>query len=186
MASQYSLDDITAGYGSDWKDETPSNSRSNVPSVVISAAELPLSPSSGRVPSKLPPGHSNFSRPAPPPIDRSEERKRQVLMRNAHSHSPEPRANAQRPPLYQTRSTPAPSPPPTASLPPPPTNQRVVSQTSVYSNYSYYQYEGGPPSSAHGSATHLSPMPTRRLRYIHQALLAPLRPVKMPRSLQTR
>lgn len=160
MASQYSFDDITGGYGNDWKDDTLSNPRSNVPSVVISAADLPVSPSSGRVPSKLPPGHSNFSRPAPPPIIGSEERKRQVLMRNAHSHSPEPRANAQRSPLNQTRSTPAPSPPPTGSLPPPPTNQRVVSQASVYSNYSYYPYEGGLPSPAHSSATHLSPMPS--------------------------
>lgn len=160
MASQYSFDDITEGYENDWQDETRAPPRSTVPSVIISSVELPPSNSAGRVPSKLPPGYSNFSRPAPPPITGSEERKRQVLMRNAHSHSPQPQSNPQRPPLNQTRSAPAPTPPPTTSLPPPPTNQRVVSQGSVYSNYSYYNYEGGLPSPAHSSTSHLSLMPS--------------------------
>lgn len=153
MASQYSFDDITGAYGNDWQDDARSSSRSHVPSVVVSPAELSASSSNGRIPSKqVRPGH-NFSRPAPPPISGSEEQKRQVLMRNAHSHSLEPSSDTQSPSMQQTQSAPA------SPLPPASPGQRVVSQASMYSAYSYYPYDGGLPSPAQ-SNTHLSPVPS--------------------------
>lgn len=157
MASQYTLDDITSGYQTNWQGNVQQEyDDGRVPTVVVSTEPEPPSVSTytpaGRVPSRLPSGHANFSRPVPPPISGTEEQKRQVLMRNAHSHTGTPHNDASRsqapsPSLQQNRSAPA-SPIP---------GQRVVSSTSVYSNYSYYPYEGATPSQ---SKTHLSPLPS--------------------------
>ena len=70
MASEYSLDEITAGYADDRRGSTRSGD--GVPSVFVTTPEIHPS-QSGRMPSRLPPGHSNFSRPAPPPRPSDEE-----------------------------------------------------------------------------------------------------------------
>ena len=151
MASQYSFDDITGGYENNWQGQ--SGPRSHVPSVVVSPADLASSNSTGRMPSRHVRPGQNFSRPAPPPIVGSEEQKRLVLMRNAHSPTSEAHSNERGTSSEQIRS------PPADILPPPSLGQRVVSQSSVYSNYSYYTYDGALPSPAQ-SNTHLSPMPS--------------------------
>ncbi|TCD60793.1 hypothetical protein EIP91_009506 [Steccherinum ochraceum] len=121
----------------------------------------------GRVPSQLPPGHrtANLSRPVPPIIDGTEQRKREVLSRNARAQSPflksmkhesaspsivpsirvqeaepeylQPMLSA---PSYQTSFGES------NGLPRAPS----PSSNSLYSSYSYYPYEGGvdtPPGS---------------------------------------
>ena len=159
MASQYSYDEITSAYSNEWQSNSRHGDRSNVPSLIVSELHPPNPSPQGRMPSKLPHGHANFSRPVPPPISGSEEQKRQVLMRNAHNqsstslHEP-PRSNPQ-----QHRSN-------TGSPVPPATAFRAQSQASVYSSYSYYSYDAPIPSRA-ASATHLSPMPPSPVIAVH-------------------
>ncbi|EKM60505.1 uncharacterized protein PHACADRAFT_246494 [Phanerochaete carnosa HHB-10118-sp] len=151
VASQYSFDEITASYADD---KRGSHSGDRVPSVLISTPEPPPS-RPGRMPSKLPPGHSNFSLPVPPPRP-SEQQKRQVLMRNAHSHSSTSLHEPPRPPPQQ------PLPPTPAQHLPLPSGARAPSpQGSLYSSYSYYPYEAPLPSP--GSQTHLSPLPSPKI-----------------------
>ncbi|GJE94177.1 hypothetical protein PsYK624_103450 [Phanerochaete sordida] len=149
MGSQYSYDEITASYTDDRRNSSRTVER--VPSVLVSSPEPPPV-QSGRVPSKLPPGHSNFSRPAPPPRP-SEDQKRHVLMRNAHSQS-----STSLHEQTQVIPPPALSPPPTQPLPPVPGARAPSPQNSLYSSYSYYPYEAPLPSP--GSPGQAPPMPS--------------------------
>ncbi|CAL1697035.1 unnamed protein product [Somion occarium] len=108
VASEYDLDDITASYRDSYASSgtstphpggrfDPSPSPLAVPTVVVSSADpdpfqsQPIPPgSAGRAPSRLPASHkaANFSRPVPPVIDGTEDRKRQVLARNGSRTAP--------------------------------------------------------------------------------------------------
>ncbi|OBZ80096.1 Mitosis inhibitor nif1 [Grifola frondosa] len=88
-SSNYDLDDITAGYHESWRtSEVPPNAA--IPMVVVSTDPEESPVSAGRERSRVP--NVNFSRPVAPPVDRSDERKREVLLRNAYHAPPSPKS----------------------------------------------------------------------------------------------
>ncbi|THG93973.1 hypothetical protein EW026_g7397 [Hermanssonia centrifuga] len=163
MASQYSVDDIMSSYRDSYITPPPPLSPSHVPKVVVSTPDPYASPPlispnlQGRVPSRLPAGTANFSRPvgppqttpdpsrARPPVPGSEEQKRQVLMRHTGS---QPNSS------FSSNAAPHPNANLTAA-PPRPTSQ----VESVYSNYSYYPYDGSPVSSPNPTQPSFPPQP---------------------------
>ena len=200
--ASYDIDSITNRYRDTWRSSGAVDPPSvydppDIPTVVVSAAPeheqepfydpndpyaVPGPSTGGRVPSRVPTNNSiNFSRPVQPVADinpyESEERKREVLMRNARSphsplHSPHSPATSPRAVPSPLGPTSAPSsrpvtptsatsstaqyanfpPSPLSPLPPPSapalTASRVDSSTSVYSNYSYYELPPTPTGGA--------------------------------------
>ncbi|KAI0706231.1 hypothetical protein BC835DRAFT_1313233 [Cytidiella melzeri] len=148
MASQYSIDSHSSMRGGAMLSMQPGNNPPAVPTVVSSSeakANTPSLPSSTRM--RQTSGASS-SRPSPPPIG-PDEQKRQVLLRNSHSHSgtsirsrrPSTASSQPRPTFQQTSSIPLP---------------RSNSQLSVYTSYSYYPYDSQAPSPS-ASSTHIPP-----------------------------
>lgn len=168
--------------------QTPAQNQhySAVPSVVLSgdgsrsitpvqSTSAPPATTSHRAPSQIPGGHriANFSRPVPPVIDGTEERKREVLMRNARM-TPSPFPNSWKHESASPSIVPsirvedvdpvdaytAMSAPPHqvafAQQPYPNGMPRAASPStnSLYSSYSYYPYDGN-ADSPNGSTPHL-------------------------------
>ncbi|CDO71758.1 hypothetical protein BN946_scf184920.g42 [Trametes cinnabarina] len=201
-SSDYDIDDITARYRDTWRSsgvDPPSVYKLEedvpaLPTVVVSTAPEPEEqafavpgPSrGGRVPSRVASGNVNFSRPGLPP-EQDEERKRDVLIRNAQhrptspygspSHSPAASPRLGQSPLAtppgqssrptspaslsdtQPHSNPQTPYPPSQSATSSPSGltPRIPSQMSVYSNYSYYELPSTPTSNSQPPTPGLPP-----------------------------
>ncbi|KAK7688143.1 hypothetical protein QCA50_008513 [Cerrena zonata] len=201
-ASEYTLDEITGSYRDSYnpsphpgtrQDIAPSPLHYQVPTVVVSDLDVDSepyqqepSPPSNRMPSRLPASHkvANFSRPVPPVINGTMDRKMQVLARNG-GRPVSPLMHDEVRSLSGMQSPDVP-PSPSISIHPPPVEyaypspssqytesfqQQQQSQrspygppprsaspsTSVYSNYSYYPYPGSQPTTPTGNGPHLGP-----------------------------
>ena len=158
---------------------------------------------SGRSPSQLPPEHrlANFSRPVPPVIDGTEQRKREVLMRNMRAASPfannlkhDSTAASIVPSIRVQEAEPVdayggfhnapqhqaspgdyaqPSGMPRAASP---------SANSMYSSYSYYPYDGNTNTPPNSNSPHAQGYPESAMHPSNRSVASPTPSQAPPRQ----